>query len=333
MKALVTGGGGFLGFAIVKELRARGHEVISLSRQAHPHVDETGARHQRGDITRKEDVLRAAEGCGVIFHVAAKPGIWGPWNEYHAINVRGTEHVLEACRAHRIPHLIHTSTPSVIYSPRGVSGADESIPYPEKFEAHYPHTKAIAERAVLAANSETLKTVALRPHLIWGPGDNQLSPRLAARARAGKLRIVGGGETLIDTVFIDNAARAHVQAWDELRERGRCAGKAYFITQGEPRPVRQVLESLLAAMGMPQRLRSIPAPVAWTAGALMEAVYTLLGRQDEPMMTRFLAHQLSTPHWYDISAARRDFGYAPAISFDEGLQRLSSDKTWLASLK
>ncbi len=327
MKALVTGGGGFLGAAIVRLLAARGDQVRSFARGEYPALAALGVEVLRGDLADADAVAQAVAGCDVVFHVAAKPGIWGPAAEYEAANVQGTANVLAACLRGGVPRLVYTSSPSVVFGGGPLEGVDESVPYPTRYLAHYPRTKAIAERRVLAANGPALRTVALRPHLIWGPGDNHLVPRIVARARAGQLRRIGSGAAKVDSVYVDNAADAHVLAADRLLQEGAaCAGKAYFITNGEPVPIGDLLDRILAAAGLPRLERSVPAPLAYGAGFLAELVYRALGIESEPRMTRFLAKQLSTAHWFDQSAARRDLGYEPRVSLDEGMRRLAS---WL----
>ncbi len=325
-RVLVTGGGGFLGTAVSRLLRQRGLSVRSLSRSLHPHLDELGVEQIRGDVADAGVVSSAVEGCGTVFHTAAKAGLWGPWHEYHRANVNGTRNVLDACRAAGAPRLIYTSSPSVVFNGSDLAGADESAPYPGRFDAAYPETKAIAEQLVLAANSASLATVSLRPHLIWGPGDNNLLPRIVARARGGQLRRIGRTNALIDPVFIDNAAEAHVLAADRLEPGSPVAGKAYFITQGETIPVWDMIDALLKAAHMEPVRRSIARPLALAGAGMLEAAYRLSGRRDEPPMTRFLARQLSTTHWFRIDAARRDLGYAPRVSIAEGLRRLEE---WL----
>ena len=322
MKALVTGGGGFLGLAIVRKLLARGDSVRSLTRGNYPELATLGVESVRGDVANLDDVLRAMEGRDVVFHVAAKAGIWGPYQEYYQSNVEGTRHVLQACRTLGVRKLVHTSSPSVVFDGRDMEGVDESAPYPSHYETAYPETKAQAEREVLGANGAGLSTAALRPHLIWGPGDNHLIPRLIARARTGRLRRIGKQDHLVDTIYVENAADAHLLAADRLGPGSPVGGKAYFISQGDPWPLWDVINGILTAAGLPPVTRSVPRGVALAAGALLERTYHLLGRTDEPPMTRFLAHQLSTAHWFDISAARRDLGYAPKVSMEEGLQRL-----------
>lgn len=323
MNALVTGGGGFLGLAIVRALRARGDAVRSLSRQEHPALRELGAEHMRGDVADAAAVLAAAKGCDIVFHVAAKAGVWGPCEEYHRANVVGTENVLAACRAHGIRRLVHTSSPSVVFDGRDMEGVDESVPYPAHFEAHYPHTKALAEQLVLKANSPTLATVALRPHLIWGPGDNHLLPRLIARAKSGQLRRIGSQRKLVDTVFIDNAADAHLLAADALAPGAACAGKAYFISNGEPIELWDMVNRMLAAAGLPPVTRTVPSGLAMFLATCFEAAHKFTGNPNEPRLTRFVVREMTTAHWFNISAAKRDFGYVPRVTTEEGLRRLA----------
>lgn len=325
MRVLVTGGGGFLGRGLCAALVREGHEVTSFQRSHSPALDALGVRQVRGDLADAVAVLAAFEGHDAILHNAAKAGAWGSYESYFDANVRGTRHVLAAMRTHGIRRLVYTSTPSVTHSGRTpVEGTDEATtPLGSRFKAPYPATKLIAEREVLAANSPTLATVALRPRLIWGPGDTQLLPRLVERARAGRLRFVGGGHNRMDTTYIDNAADAHVLALNALAPGAACAGKAYFVSNGEPREVRRIVNDMLAAAGVPPVTGAVPYGVAYAAGAVLEGAWKLLGLDGEPPMTRFLAEQLSTPHWYDISAAQRDFGYSPSVSMDEGLRRLA----------
>lgn len=327
MKILVTGGGGFLGQAICRLLVEGGHAVASFSRSAHPALDAFGVRQIRGDLADAGAVREAVRGVDAVFHNAAKAGGWGSFESYRQANVVGTDHVIAACRAQGVGRLIYTSTPSVVHhAGRAVAGGNEiDTPPAQRFNAAYPATKAIAEAAVLTANGGDLATVALRPRLIWGPGDNHLLPRLVERARAGRLRFVGDGGNRIDTTYITNAAQAHVDAFAHLAVGSACAGKAYFISNGEPRTMRETINGLLAAVDAPLVQGTLPFALAHAAGAMLEAAWTLLPLRGEPPMTRFLAEQLATTHWYDISAARRDFGYVPQIGFDEGLALLRKD--------
>lgn len=324
MKILVTGGGGFLGQALCRSLVARGHTVNSFNRSLYPALGALGVHQMQGDLANREAVLQAARDCEAVFHTAAKAGAWGDYQSYHRANVVGADNVIAACRMHGIPRLIHTSTPSVTHrATHPVEGGNaDTVAYGKGFKAHYASTKKIAEQAVLAANDEILATVALRPRLIWGPGDQQLLPRLVQRARAGRLRLVGGGDNLIDTTYIDNAVQAHLAALEHLAFGTPCAGRAYFISNGEPKPAREIINALLAAADAPQVTKSIPFPLAYALGAACEAAWTLLPLQGEPPLTRFLAEQLATAHWYDMRPAARDFGYRPQVTIAQGLVRL-----------
>ncbi len=328
MRALVTGGGGFLGKAILKRLLAEGHAVRSIARGDYPELRALGAETLQGDLADPGVATRAVEGCDAVFHVAAKAGVWGAFEEYHRSNVLATQRLIEACLEAGVPRLIYTSTPSVIHGGGDVEGVDESAPYADHYETHYPATKAAAEKMVLAANSARLSTVALRPHLIWGPEDTQLIPRIIDRARSGRLRRIGAEPKLVDSIYIDNAVDAHLLACQRLGPEAACAGRAYFITQGEPVPTWDLVNRILAAAGAPLVTRTVSPKVAYAAGAVMEGIWTLFRVKSEPPMTRFVASQLSTAHWYDVSAARRDLGFTPAVSIDEGLARL---KTWFQS--
>ena len=326
MKILVTGGGGFLGLALCRGLRERGHELVSFQRRYSPALAALGVGQVQGDLVDASALLHAAAGVDAVFHNAAKAGAWGSYDSYFQANVVGTRHVLAACRAHGIGRLIYTSTPSVTHRashPVEGLGADE-VPYGDDLQAPYAATKAIAEREVLAASDATLAVVALRPRLIWGPGDAQLLPRLVERARAGRLRTVGTGDNRVDTTYIDNAAQAHFDAFEHLAPDAACAGKAYFLSNGEPKPMREVLNALLAAAGAPPVTKTISFKTAYRVGAVCDRLWPLLRLRGEPPMTRFLAEQLSTTHWYSMEPARRDFGYVPQVSFDTGLARLKA---------
>lgn len=325
MKALVTGGGGFLGKAIVKRLVARGDSVKSLSRSHHAELDQLGVESIHGDLADADAVDRAVQSCEVVFHVAAKPGVWGEYHEYHLPNVVGTLNIIEACRKFDVPRLVYTSTPSVVHAGRDIENADESLPYAIHFETHYPKTKAEAEKAVLAAAGPSLATVALRPHLIWGPGDNHLVPRIVSRGKAGRLRRIGKAEKLIDATYIDNAAEAHLNAADRLHPQSPISGKAYFIANGEPMPIWSLVDGILMAAGLPPVKKTVPFWLAYSASALIESLAYVLRTEGEPMMTRFVARQLSTAHWFNLEAAKRDLGYDPKVTTADGLTLL---KKW-----
>lgn len=327
MNVLVTGGGGFLGSAIVRQLIERGDMVRSYSRNKYPELARLGVEQVQGDLADRKSLINAAQGLACIYHVAAKAGIWGSYQEFHHANVTGTENVLAACRLHNIKQLVYTSSPSVVFDGRDVAGGDESLPYPARFEAHYPHTKALAEQLVLAANGPELATVSLRPHLIWGPGDNHLVPRIVAKARAGKLWRIGARNCLVDTVYVDNAARAHLLAADRLAPGSKTAGKAYFISNGEPLPLWEMVNRILAAADLPPVTRCMPTSLAYAVAGLCEVIWGNLKLSGEPPMTRFVARELATAHWFNIAAARRDLSYIPEVTIAEGLVKL---REWLS---
>jgi len=323
-KFLVTGGGGFLGGAIVRQLVDRGDAIRSFSRNFYPELAQMGVQQIQGDIADKTAVEQACKGIELVFHVAAKPGVWGDYADYYPTNVIGTQHVIDACKKQGVLRLVYTSSPSVVFDGTDMEGVDESAPYPEKFHAPYPKTKAMAEQLVIKAADKDLMTITLRPHLIWGPKDNHLVPRIIERAR--RLVRVGSGKNRVDTIYIDNAAQAHVLAADRLKENPELSGKVYFISQDDPVPLWDLVDDILKAAGLPPVKRAIPRKMAWLTGALLEFVYKMFRIRGEPQMTRFLADELATAHWFDIRAARKDLGYTPTISIKEGLSRL---KQWL----
>ena len=325
MIVLVTGGGGFLGKAVVKRLLGRGHTVRSFSRGVYPELVEMGVETHQGDLVDFIAVDDAVNGCDAVIHCAAKAGVSVDYPSFFGPNVLGTQNVIDACKRRDVPKLVYTSTPSVTFADEDQEGIDESTPYPTKFNAHYPRTKAAAERLVLQANSSALSTVALRPHLIWGPGDTQLIPRIIERARAGRMRFVASGQNLIDATYVDNAAHAHVLALQQLAPEAPCAGKPYFITNDEPMTFADVVNGILAAAGLDPVSKSISPRIASALGALLEVAYVALRRRNEPPMTRFVARQFATAHWYDISAAKRDLGYEVLVSMEEGMRRLADD--------
>ncbi len=322
MTILVTGGGGFLGGAIVRKLVENGESVRVLNRNFYPALEELGVAQVSGDIADPAVVSRAVEGVELVYHTAAKAGVWGPYDDYYRANVVGTQNLLRACRDFRVPRLVFTSSPSVVFDGRDQEGIDESAPYPRRFLTHYPRTKAAAEQLVMAANFDALATVSLRPHLIWGPGDNHLAPRILSRARAGKLRLIGRRPRLVDAVYIDNAVDAHLLAAARLSPGAAIGGKTYFITNDEPITMENLINGILDAGGLPPIRKRAPRGLAYAAGSLMEWGGKLLGRAREPALTRFVAKQLMTAHWFNIDAAKRDLGYRPAVSMREGFERL-----------
>lgn len=328
---LVTGGTGFLGSRLVHRLLAAGRAVHVLGRTPSPELERRGARFIRASLDDAEAVKAACAGVETVFHVAAKVGVWGPYEEFFRTNVLGTRSVLEGCRTHGVQRLVYTSTPSVVYNGRDLAGADESLPLTTSCPSSYPLTKALAEREVLNANTGRLRTVALRPHLIWGVGDPHLVPRVLARARAGRLRIVGPGTNRVDMVHVDNAVDAHLLAEralilppgaDATSFLPVAAGQAYFITNGEPVVLWDWINTLLRAIGEPPVTKRISLRAASTLGVVAEGVWRLLRRPGEPPMTRFVAAELAKDHWFSIAAAQRDLGYVPRITMAAGTAEL-----------
>jgi len=323
---LVTGGGGFLGLYLVEQLVARGDTVRVFCRGHYPRLEELGVDVVRGDIRDEAAVVNAIGGIETVYHTAAVPGVWGPWKTYFETNTLGTRHVLAGCTKHGVRKLIFTSSPSVVFDGRSHLDADESLPYPDSYLCHYPHSKAIAEREVLAANGQNgLATVALRPHLIWGPRDNHLIPRLIEKAKAGRLRRVGDGTNLISMSYVENAAAAHLQVADALSLDRPAAGRPYFINEPEPVNLWGWIDKLLAVAGLPPVQKSIPVAAARRLGAACETIWKLGRLPGEPPMTRFLALQLSQSHTYSVKAAERDFGYRPIVSVEEGLKKFEPE--------
>ncbi|QDV50127.1 NAD-dependent epimerase/dehydratase family protein [Gimesia fumaroli] len=332
MNVLVTGGGGFLGLYIVEQLVDAGETVRVFCRGEYPRLQELNVETVQGDIRDAEAVLRACEGIETVYHTAAVSGIWGAWDYFYSINTQGTLNVLEACQKQGVTRLVYTSSPSVVYDGAAHENATEKLPYSEHYLCHYPHTKMLAEKAVLAANGEQgLATVALRPHLIWGPRDNHLIPRLIQRAKSGRLRQVGDGTNLISMSYVENAAAAHLQAAARLFADSPVGGQAYFINEPEPVLIWEWINQLLSLAGLPPVQKKISVKAAQRIGGVLEFVYRMLHLPGEPPMTRFLASQLSSSHYYDISRARHDFGYQPIVDFEEAMRRMEPELKRLAA--
>lgn len=323
MKALVTGGNGFLGRALVTQLLDQGHEVRVLVRRPAPELAQRGVETCLGCLESRIAVDEACRGVECVFHAAAKAGVWGSWLDYHNCNVVGTQNVLDGCRSASVKLLVYTSSPSVTFNGQECCGCDESEPYPENFLNYYSESKAQAEQLVLRANGlDGLATVALRPHLIWGPGDPHILPRLLKAAREGRLRQIGNGENLVDVTYIENAAAAHLAAAQALSLHGPAAGKAFFISNGEPIRLWDWIAEVLEAHGGLKIRGRLSLDAARKLGGALEWAYRTWRLPGEPPMTRFMACQLGMSHYYNIAAAREHLGYQPAVSLREGMARL-----------
>lgn len=324
---LVTGGGGFVGGALIRALREREPEaaIRAYQRSPQPALEALGVRVVQGDLGEVGKLAQACRGVETVFHVAARAGVWGTWEDYYQPNMIGTRNVLYAARNGGTRFLVYTSSPSVVFGREAIAGADESLPYPEEWLFHYGRTKALAEMAVREAHDPAgsgLSTVALRPHLIWGPGDPHLVPRLLARARAGRLAIVGEGRNRVDLTHIRNTVQGHLRALDSLRA-GRAGGQAYFLSDGAPVVLWEWINSLLGRLGMKAVRRRVPLGAALAAGGALEWIWGAGRLRGEPPMTRFVATQLGLDHWFDISAARRDLGYTPQVETEADLGELA----------
>lgn len=319
---LVTGGGGFVGLGVVRALCKMGVRTVVVGRHRYPAVEKLGALCMVGDIRDREFMVRACNNIDTVFHVAAKAGVWGSWDEYFSINVKGTENVLAACRENLVFRLVYTSTPSVVFNRGHLRGVDEATPYATDVLCHYARSKIMAEILVLNANSPLLRTTALRPHLVWGPGDTNLIPRLIERGRSGSLKIVGNGRNKVDISYIDNVVDAHIQAAVNLEHYGTAAGEAFFISQGEPVMLWEWINDLFIQLSIPPVAKSIPFDKAYRIGFVLEKMYGLLRIKQEPKMTRFVAEQLAKSHWFSIKKAEKILPYTPKVSTAEGVKKL-----------
>lgn len=321
MKVLVTGAGSMLLAGVANELAARGDDVVCLQRRPLALPDRSGIQQVQGDVRDEAAVQRAAEGCDAIVHGAARVGVVGSWEEFRSANVDGTANLLRVARLVGATKVVHVSTPSVAHSGDSIVGAGAQPAVTGRTGAFYAESKAMAEQLALKANGTGLSVVAVRPHLVWGPGDAQLVGRIVERAAAGRLAIVGNGSALIDSTYVDNAVTALMAALDAVGPAAVCAGRAYVIANGEPRTVRELLQGICTAAGVPFAPREVPLRVALGVGSIVERVWPRL-RDDEPPITRFLAEQLGTAHWFDPRPARDDLGWSPTVSLDEGFDRL-----------
>ena len=324
MRMLVTGGSGFVGSALCRRLHVLGHDVIALARRPSPMLAAAGIRpviHDLAAPAADSSLAGMFTGVGCVFHTAAHVKMWGPKGAFRAGNIVATDHVIAACREAGVPRLVFTSSPSVVATPAGLRGVDESQPYPAHFEAFYPETKAAAEQAVLAAHSAELRTIALRPHLIFGPGDTNLVPTILARGRAGRLVQVGDGSNLVDLTFIDDCVEAHGLAAAALDERPSAGGRAYFISQGTPVPLWGWIARVLELHSVAPVRRKISARLARVLATVAETTWRAGRFKSDPPLTRFLAEEMATDHYFDLSAARRELGYAPSLTVWEATER------------
>ena len=319
----LTGASGFIGGELTRRLLAAGRPVRVLSRRPLPGLAQLGAEVVAGDLHDAAALQRGCTGAGTVFHVAGRVGVWGPEEDFFRVNFDGTAHVLTACRTAGVPRLVYTSSPSVVYRGGNLAGVDESAPLCREAPCAYPTSKAAAERLVAAAHSATLATVSLRPHLVWGPGDRNVVPRVLAQARRGRLRIVGHGRNLVDCTHIENVVDAHLLAERALLTPGSAAGgQAYFITNGQPVVLWDWINELLRGVGLPEVTRRISLGTAYRLGGVLETAWRLLRLRGEPPMTRFVAKELATDHWFQITAARRDLGYVPRVTMAAGTAAL-----------
>lgn len=328
----ITGASGFIGGKIAGRLLAEGRRVRILARRPLPHLEALGAEVIPGDLDNREALRRGCQSAETVFHVAGRVGVWGPRREFFEVNVGGTRNIINACREAGVPRLVYTSSPSVVYNGGDLAGIDESAPLCLHAPCGYPTSKVAAEREVLAAHGPSLATVALRPHLVWGPGDKNVVPRVLALARTGRLKIIGSGRNKVDVTHISNVVDAHLLAESALETcnligykgsvRPGVGGKAYFITNGEPVILWDWINELLRGVGIPGITKRVPLPVAYAAGGLMEGLWRVLPLKGEPPMTRFVAKEMATDHWFDISAARRDLAYHPLVTMADGTAEL-----------
>lgn len=326
-RALVTGGGGFLGKAIVRKLLEKDVRVFSFSRGRYPELDSMGVCQLQGDLSELNACVNAFKDIDVVYHVAAKAGIWGTFDDFHKANVIGTQNVISACFKNNVSQLIYTSSPSVVFDDNDMENVNENAPYPDKYLAPYPETKAMAEKLVIQAAWNGLQSIIIRPHLIWGPEDNHLVPAIVSRAK--RLKQVGRKDDLVDTIYVDNAADAHILASEKLSINPALSGNVYFVSQDEPVSKWKMANAFLDAAGLPPLKGHISGSLAYLLGTVFEFIYKTFNIKQDPPMTKFAAKELATSHWFDISRAKKDLDYYPKVSTEEGLKRL---KEWFSSI-
>lgn len=318
MRVLVTGASGLLGGAVARLLLERGHRVRTFQRRP---AGIGSAEDSMGSLTDPAAVRRAVDGMEGVIHLAAKVSFAGAEEDFRQVNVEGTRTLLAASRAAGVRDFVFVSSPSVAHFGSSIVGAGAGAAVPELARGNYARTKAAAELLALAADGPDFRVTAVRPHIVWGPGDTQLVERVLTRAHAHRLPLLGHGAALIDTTYVDNAAAAIVAALDRM---DHAHGQALVVTNGEPRPVGELISQICTACGAPAPRLRVPGWLARGAGAAVEMLWTMRPGQDEPPMTRFLAEQLSTAHWFDQQETRRVLDWEPAVSLDEGLERLAA---------
>lgn len=323
MKVLVTGGGGFLGLSIVKLLHKRGHDVCSLSRSKYDSLDKLRVKQISCNISNRDDVFNKVKGFDAIIHTAAKAGVWGRPEDFYNINYIGTKNIIDAALENGITKLVYTSTPSVAFGHDDLEGVDESTPYPPEYLTDYAKTKSLAEQYVLSKASDLFRCCAIRPHLIWGPNDPHILPRLKQRALSGKMRVIGEGKNLVDIVYVDNAAEAHVLALENINVNESINGSAYFVGQESPVNLWKFINSMLKTQKISPIEKTISFDTAYRLGSIFEKFYRAFKvYKKDPPMTRFVALQMAKSHYFSHQKAKNDFGYFAKVSIEEGLNRL-----------
>ena len=323
----MTGTGSLLLGGVASELLRRGDEVVCLQRRPAAFMGHQNAHEVLADICNTDAVALAAKGCDAIIHGAARVGVVGSQKEFYDTNVLGTENILRAAEQQSISRLVFVSTPSVAHTGASLVGAPAGQAEIGRSRSYYAESKAIAERTVLNARNSQLAVVAIRPHLVWGPGDTQLVGRIVERAKSGRLAVVGTGNALVDSTYIDNAISAHIAALDALHIGSACDGKAYVVSNGEPRTVNELMRSMCESAGVPFEPRHLSLTLGIRLGSLVERLWPLM-QSSEPPITRFIAEQLGTAHWFDQRVVHNDLKWAPSVTLDEGFKQLTQ---WFAS--
>lgn len=314
-RVLVTGASGVLGSGVAQALVAAGAHVTVLQRSP---SGLPGVREIRGSVTNTADVAAAVDEVDAVVHIAAKVSVSGPLAEYEHVNVEGTRLLLEAAQRAGVQRWIQISSPSVAHSGDSIIGAGAQPADPSTARGHYAATKAAGELLALAADSPSFRVLALRPHLMWGPGDTQLTERIIERARQNRLPLLDGGTALVDTLFTVNAVEAIIAG---LTAVDRVHGEALVLTNGQPRPIGEMIRRIAVAGGAQEPTLDLPSGLAKAAGSLIETFWDADKRGDEPPITRFLAEQMSTAHWFDQRRTREVLQWEPRISLDEGFEQ------------